>query len=167
MLKDSELGRDLWAEAISTHVYIRNRCPSSILRNGITPYERVFGHAPSIGHLQVFGSKCFIKVLDETRTKLDDKAKECRLLGYEGDSIYIVIDADQKKQRSHNVIFVEGIAHCRIKDAPSTLEFPKQESAHIEEVTEAEAESEVEAEACRRRRTRSEVWGTDPTRRSD
>ena len=111
MLKDSELGRDLWAEAISTHIYIRNRCPSSILPNGITPYKRVFGHAPSIGHLRVIGSKCFIKVPDETRTKLDDKAKECRLLGYEGDSIYVVVDADKKKQRSHNIIFVEGIAH--------------------------------------------------------
>ena len=39
--------------------------------------------------------------------------------------IYIVVDVDQKKQRSHNIIFVEGIAHCQIKDAPSTLEFPK------------------------------------------
>ena len=86
------------------------------------------------------------------------------MLGYEGDSIYIVVNADQKKQWSCNVIFVEGIAHCRIKDAPSTLEFPKQESAHIKEVTEAEAESEVEAIESRRRRTRSEVWGTDPTR---
>ena len=111
MLKDSKLGRDLWAEAISTHVYIWNRCPSSILPNGIMPYERVFSHAPSIGHLQVFGSKCFIKVPDETRIKLDDKAKECRLLGYEGDSIYVMVDADKKKQQSHNVIFVEGIAH--------------------------------------------------------
>ena len=76
----------------------------------------------------------------------------------------VMVDVDQKKQRSHNVIFVEGIAHRQIKDAPSTFEFPKQESAHIEEVTEAEAESEVEAEESRRRRTRSEVWGTDPTR---
>ena len=96
MLKDSELGRDLWAEAISTHIYIWNRCPSSILPNGITPYERVFSHAPSIGHLRVFGSKCFIKVPDETRTKLDDKAKECHLLGNEGDSIYVVVDVDKR-----------------------------------------------------------------------
>jgi len=51
MLKDSELGKDLWGEAILTHVYLRNRCPSSILPGGITPYERVFSHAPSIAHL--------------------------------------------------------------------------------------------------------------------
>jgi len=51
MLKDSDLGKDLWGEAISTHIYICNRCPSSILPNNITPFEKVFGHAPSIGHL--------------------------------------------------------------------------------------------------------------------
>jgi len=51
MLKDLELGKDLWGEAISTQVYICNRCPSSILPNHITPYERIFGHPPSIAHL--------------------------------------------------------------------------------------------------------------------
>ena len=74
MLRDSELGKDLWGEAISTHAYIRNRCPSSILHNKIMQYERVLGQPPSISHLWVFGSKCFIKVPDETRSKLDDKA---------------------------------------------------------------------------------------------
>jgi len=51
MLKDSELGKDLWGKAISTHIYIHNRCPSSILPNHITPYERIFSHPPSIAHL--------------------------------------------------------------------------------------------------------------------
>src|SRR5882724_6822585 len=51
MLKGSELGKDLWGKALLTHVYIRNRCPSSTLPDGSTPYEKVFGHAPNIGHL--------------------------------------------------------------------------------------------------------------------
>ena len=108
MLKDSQLGKDLWGEAILTHIYLRNRCPSSILLGGITPYERVFSHAPSIAHLRVFGTKCFIKVPDELRAKFDDKARECHLIGFEGESIYIVVDADRKKLRSCNVIFMEG-----------------------------------------------------------
>src|SRR5882724_2864737 len=77
MLKDSDLGKDLWGEALLTQIYIRNRCPSNTLPNNVTPYEKVFRHAPSIGHLHIFGSKCFIKVPDESRTKLYDKAKEC------------------------------------------------------------------------------------------
>ena len=108
MLKDLQLGKDLWGEAILTHVYLHNRCPSSILPGGITPYERVFGHTPSITHLCIFGTKCFIKVPDEHRAKFDDKARECHLIGFEGESIYIVVDADRKKLRCHNIIFVEG-----------------------------------------------------------
>jgi len=97
MLKDLELEIDLWGEAISTHIYIYNRCPSSMLHNNITLYKRVFRQPPSISHLQVFGSKCFIQVPDETRSKLDDKVWECHLIGFEGNSIYIIIDADRKK----------------------------------------------------------------------
>ena len=106
MLRDSDLGKDLWGEAIATHVYIRNRCPSSIHLHGTTPFEKVFGEPPSVGHLRVFGSKCFVKVPGETRSKLDDKAKEGRLIGFEGESIYIILDKDRKRQRSRNVIFV-------------------------------------------------------------
>ena len=48
MLKDTKLGKDLWGKVMATHVYICNKCPSSVLLNGITPYEKVFGHAPSL-----------------------------------------------------------------------------------------------------------------------
>ena len=51
MIKDSELGKDLWGKAMSTHIYICNRCLSSILPNNITPYKRVFNQLPSINHL--------------------------------------------------------------------------------------------------------------------
>jgi len=83
MLKDFNLGKDLWGEALLTHIYIHNHCPCSTLLSNVTPYKKIFGHEPSIGHLRIFGSKCFIKVPDESWTKLDDKAKECRLIGYE------------------------------------------------------------------------------------
>jgi len=97
MLKDLDLGKDLWGKALSTHIYIHNCFPSNTLPGNITPYEKVFGHAPSICHLHVFRLKCFIKVPDETWSKLDDKAKECQLIGYKGDSIYMVVDMSQKK----------------------------------------------------------------------
>src|SRR5882724_1070542 len=170
MLKDSQLGKDLWGEAMATHIYIRNRCPSSILPGNITPYERIFGHPPSIAHLRVFGSKCYIKIADETRNKLDDKALECQLIGFEGDSIYVVVDSDKKRHRSRNAIFMEGKANRRDKD--NTVAFPATsesivrqqsepvDSAHIEEVSTATDET-------RRRRTRSEVWEIDSIRRSD
>ena len=127
MLMDSQLGKDMWAEAISNHVYIHNRCPTSILLNHITPYERVFGHPPSIGDLRVFRSKCFIKVPDENRSKLDDKAIECHLIRFEGDSIYLVVDPNKKRMRSCNVIFMEGVANRSGKDDQSAPEFLRPE----------------------------------------
>src|SRR5882724_1138241 len=73
MLRDSDLGKDLWGEVLSTHVYICIQCPSSTLPGNIMPYEKVFTQTPCIKHLHVFGSKCFIKVPDETWSKLNNK----------------------------------------------------------------------------------------------
>ena len=104
----------------------------------MTPYERVFGHAPSISHLQVFGSKCFIKIPDEIRMKLDDKAKECQLIGFEGNSIYIVVDQERKKQRSCNMIFTEGTGHQN--NEGKTVEFSNQEDKDKDDNQEHENE---------------------------
>jgi len=67
-------------------------------------------------------------VPDETRSKLDDKAKECKLIGYEGDSIYVVVDASKKKLCSHNVIFIEGTDTCTDGTKPKSMEFQSQDT---------------------------------------
>jgi len=89
------------------------------------PYEKVFGHALAIGHLCVFGSKCYIKVPNKTQSKLDDKARECRLIRFEGDSIYVVVDLAQKKLQSCNVIFMEDQSNWN-NAAESPIEFLSQ-----------------------------------------
>jgi len=128
MLNDSDVGKYLWGEALSTHVCICNQCPSSTLPGNITPYEKVFSQTPDINHLCVFGSKCFVKVPDETQSKFDDKGKECRLISYDGDSIYVVVDANKKKLRSHNVIFIEGTAIRSNSTRPMPMVFQSQET---------------------------------------
>jgi len=40
MLKDLDLGKDLWGKALSTHVYICNCCPSNTLPGNITLYDK-------------------------------------------------------------------------------------------------------------------------------
>src|SRR5882724_2631495 len=90
-------------------------------------YEKVFAQTPCINHLCVFSSKCFIKVPDETQSKLDDKAKECQLIRYEGDSIYVVVDADKKRLCSCNVIFREGTATRSNSTRSTPMEFQNQE----------------------------------------
>ena len=107
----------------------------------MTPYEKVFGHTPSISHLQVFGSKCFIKIPDETRMKLNDKVKECHLIGFEGDSIYIVVDQERKKQRSRNMIFIEGMGHR--SNEGKMVEFSNQEDKNEDDNQEHESEAKA------------------------
>jgi len=110
----------------------------------------------------MFGSKCYIKVPDENRSKLDDKARECRLISFKGDSIYMVVDPSRKKLRWHNVIFTEDQSNQNDKEG-SPIEFPSQ-------VTENSNEKDThmeDQEDMSRQQTRSEVWGTDPTRRSE
>lgn len=56
LLIHAKLEEFLWAEAVQTAVYIRNRCPTQAL-NGRIPFEIWKGRKPSVKHLRVFGSK--------------------------------------------------------------------------------------------------------------
>jgi hypothetical protein len=53
--------KKLWAEAVLTSVYIKNRQPHSAIKN-LTPYESFYGSKLSIQHLQPFGRECYIHV---------------------------------------------------------------------------------------------------------
>lgn len=57
MLKSKNLPKFLWGEAVSTAVYILNRCPTKRL-DGITPEEAWTGSRPNVSHFKVFGSIC-------------------------------------------------------------------------------------------------------------
>jgi hypothetical protein len=64
MLNEEKLSDGYWREVVSTTTYILNRGQLRINSNK-TPYELWFGRAPSIKYVKVFGSKCYIKRLDE------------------------------------------------------------------------------------------------------
>jgi transposase InsO family protein len=51
-LADAGLGSNLWAEALLTANYTRNRTPVSA--HGKTPTEVFFGKKPDVGHMRVF-----------------------------------------------------------------------------------------------------------------
>ena len=122
MLRDLDVRKDLWGEVLSTHVYIHKWCPSSTLPGNIISYQKVFTQTPCIKPLHLFSSKCFVKVPDETHSKLDDKAKEYCLIRYEGDSIYMVMDVRKKKLCSHNVILLEGTDICTNSTKTKSME---------------------------------------------
>ena len=57
MLAGSNLPQKLWAEALSTAVYLRDRCPTRAVR-GMTPYEAYHGRKPNVKNLRVFAWLC-------------------------------------------------------------------------------------------------------------
>ena len=81
MMKDKNISQGFWVEAIHTAVHILNKVylrPNS----DKTPYELWFGRPATIKHFKVFGSKCYIKNIDEHLGKYDDMTNEGGFLGY-------------------------------------------------------------------------------------
>ena len=81
MLADAKLPKKFWAEALSTAVYLRNRCPTKAVE-GMTPVEAWTGEKPGVGHLRAFGCVAYAHVAKDERQKLDMKSRKCIFLGY-------------------------------------------------------------------------------------
>jgi transposase InsO family protein len=81
MLLDAKLSHKFWAEAVSTAVYLRNRCPTKAV-NGMTPHEAWYGYKPKVRHLRVFGCDAYAHIPRDERGKFDSKSRKCILLGY-------------------------------------------------------------------------------------
>eukprot|EP00794_Sanderia_malayensis_P011707 gene11707-biopygen9383 len=109
IMHHAKLPMMFWAEAVSTAVYIRNRCPTSALKEK-TPYESWLKEKPSVKHLRVFGCNAMVHIPDEKRSKLDKKSRRCIFVGYPtGSKGYKLFDPETRKMiRSRDVIFMEN-----------------------------------------------------------
>jgi hypothetical protein len=83
MLEDSGLGEELWAEAMVTTNYIRNRVPSRVHRK--TPWEKFFGEKPDVSHMHVFGARAYMRIPKENRKKMQSVSERGVFMGYEPD----------------------------------------------------------------------------------
>ena len=81
MLLDARLPQRYWAEAVSTAAYLRNRSPTSTLKD-MTPHQAWYGDRPAVEHLRVFGSTAYAHIPKDSRKKLDSKTRKCILVGY-------------------------------------------------------------------------------------
>lgn len=92
MMHSRNIPRCLWAEAANTAVYVKNRTASETL-GGSTPFEKWFGEKPSVKHLKIFGSDCYVHVPKDQRTKWDMNSVKCLMIGYsDGNKRYRVYD---------------------------------------------------------------------------
>jgi hypothetical protein len=109
MMHDSNLPVTLWAEAFHTAVYVINRLPMNILENK-SPYFSLHCVHPNYHDLRVFGCVCYVHVDSSMRHKFQDKALQCRFVGYADDyKGYRCYDPVSKRIKiSRNVVFDES-----------------------------------------------------------
>ena len=55
--------------------YIKNRAPTKVLGNNITPYQALFDQKPNLAILHEFGQKYWVHVPDQQHSRLDPKAE--------------------------------------------------------------------------------------------
>jgi hypothetical protein len=104
MIKDAGLSSELWAEAVNTANFVKNRTLSRT--HGKTPFEVLTGDKPSISNLKVFGCPCYVHVPALKRKKLDPVSEKGTFLGYEPHTKgYRILKGDGSIQVSRDVTF--------------------------------------------------------------
>lgn len=109
MLIDANMPPSLWAEAIATANYLRNRSPTA--GSTATPHERLHGTKPDLSHLRVFGCRAYAHVPAAHRTKLEPTAEPGHMIGYAANSAGYKIRLDNGSIiTARNVVFDESTA---------------------------------------------------------
>ena len=82
MMVSSGMNGKFWGEAVMSACYLRNRSPSRALAQEKTPEEMWSGWKPSVGHLKVFGCKCYVWVPEKERKKMEERSWTGIFVGY-------------------------------------------------------------------------------------
>lgn len=72
MLLAADLQPKFWREEVGTKIYTLTRTQLKP-NNEKTPYQLWKGRPTSVKYFKVFGSKCFIKINDESQGKFDSR----------------------------------------------------------------------------------------------
>lgn len=80
-MHDAGLSDSLWAEAVNTATYLRNRCATKCL-DGITPFEAWTQRKPYVGFFRMIGSKTIALNKNQRGRKFQPKGDEYLLVGY-------------------------------------------------------------------------------------
>ena len=110
MLIHAKLPNLLWAEAVSTASYLRNRMVTTALQSKFTSYQLCFGKKPDLRHIRVFGCVVYSHVWEGNPKKLDKKAHKLWFIGYtETTKNYRFFDEEKRRcYVRHDLIFNEN-----------------------------------------------------------
>jgi len=119
MMRQKDVDQDLWADAIKTAVYIKNRVTSRALPVGKTPHELWTGNKPDVSHMRVFGSTCWV-VLHKSHVdgQFGDKAAKGIGVSYsDGSQALKVILDDGNVVKARRVVFSQNNSR-KVADVP-------------------------------------------------
>eukprot|EP00961_Rhodomonas_salina_P113047 1520957-Rhodomonas_salina.1 len=107
MLADGQHDKKLWAEALATANYVRNRSPVS--GRDSTPWELFFGTKPDVSNLRTFGVRAYVLVPKQLRNKLESVSQAGKFIGYAANSKgYRILLDTGRIICSRDVIFEEA-----------------------------------------------------------
>jgi len=139
MLQDAKLPNSLWAEAVTTANYIRNRSP--VCGDSKTPKELFYGDKPDVSNMKTFGARAYVHIPKAQRQKLDPVSIKGIMVGYAADSkaYRFMLDDTKKIIISRDVTFEESIGVPKDEDKtqedklPVLLEDDDTAEEHINE----------------------------------
>jgi len=111
MLYTADLDKSFWVHAYRHAIFLLNRLPSAVLSDK-SPYETLYGKAPDLSTVRVFGCPAFTFVDANTRDKNDDRARQLIYVGHSDNSpAYNLIDVNKptKVVQSGMVKFNENL----------------------------------------------------------
>ncbi|CAL2254172.1 unnamed protein product [Prunus armeniaca] len=81
LLSAASLPTKFWVHSVAHAVYLINRMPSEVL-NHQSPFLKLFGHAPNVQHLRVFGTAVYPYLRCYNVHKLQPRTAQCVFMGY-------------------------------------------------------------------------------------
>ena len=82
MLIEAGLPKMFWVECLTALIHVLNRCPTSALKDDVTPYEVFYGTTPGVEHLRVWGCLAYVHVQKDKRGSLGSHMEKCIFIGY-------------------------------------------------------------------------------------
>lgn len=119
LLIESNLGFELWGEACNTAVYLLNLIPKG--GETCSPNELWNGERTSLSKLRIFGEIAMGQIPKEKRGKLDPKAEEYLIVGYEENGYRLYDPRTKAVIRKNDVVFLnqeEGKEACLTAGIP-------------------------------------------------
>ena len=127
----------LWSELVYSAVYILNRVPKR--KELVTPHELWYGERPSISHLRMIGTECYVHIPNALRSKLNATSIEGRLVGYGESTLFYRVWLPKQGQVKtfKDVRFVE--AKPKMQALPETLASPQLDHGNSPTSTNSES----------------------------